>query len=208
MNKFNHVFPKPLPIALILICIFAILIPKLIYVDHISSSTRTAEFMINKPYLIVVSEMAKKESLEETIEQTGSKLISKEWKNFELVPPDRRIQLREYKLIGDLDFKVSSNDSNLGNLVLEFNQKINLNKKEFKIETKLKNKNEKVLKYNKNIIMTPDSERILNKVNVKITSEIKIKNKIPFFAREIMDEKVDKSNELDLSKIKNFFLKK
>ena len=78
----------------------------------------------------------------------------------------------------------------------------------YKIETKLNKENKKVLKYDKLITISPTSDKIFNTVKIKITSELKVKNEIPFFANKIMDEKVKRSNELDLEKTKNFLLDK
>lgn len=198
---------KKLLFVVVTICFFIFCL-KLIYIEHISSNLETIEFIIKKPYLVVVAELGEKESLEEAIENSGAKLISKEWKNFELIKPDKRLRFREYKLFGDLNFKILKNDLYLGVLSLDFNQKINLNKEEFRVETKLSNANKKILNLNKTIIIYPNEGKLIDNVKVKIKSEIKIKNKIPFFMSKIMDEKLKKSNMLDLEKTKNFLIKK
>ncbi len=210
MNKsdINWVFPRLFPVVALTFFLMIFLSSRIIYVEHVSSSLKSTEFIVNKPYLVVIAEMSDKESLENAVQNSGSKLISKEWRDFNLIQPDRRLRLKEYRLIGDLNFKVSTNDSSLGNLVLNFNQKVNLNKKEFKIETKLNKENKRVLKYNKLITMSPTSDKLFNTVKIKITSELKVKNEIPFFANKIMDKKVKRSNELDLEKTKNFLLDK
>jgi ABC-type sugar transport system permease subunit len=51
------------------------------FLDYESCSSEKISFVINKPYLTIIKDFAKKESLEKTIEDNDGKLVYKEWKN-------------------------------------------------------------------------------------------------------------------------------
>lgn len=170
--------------------------------NHESYNESSIELQLDKPYILVTKELATKQSLEKTIEDNDAKLVSKEWESFVVEVPKRIIKLREYELLGKLNFSIEKESLDLGNIKLNFEQNIDINKNIFKIDTKLKESQKNVLVLNKLIEISPFE----NKTKLIIKSEIKIKKIIPFFAKKIMDKKVEEYNKKDLENLKNKLL--
>lgn len=173
----------------------------LCYGTHESSSFEQISFVIERPYLEVVQNLAKKDSLEKIVEQNDAILVEKLWKNFNIEVPQRVLRIREYKINGVLDFVVEKHDKFLGNLNIPFTQTVNFDKNMLKIDIKLQKNHEKVTFYEKSIEITPFLSE--NKTFVEIKSKLSIKNKIPFFVKEIMDKKVDENNKKDVKKLED-----
>jgi hypothetical protein len=195
---------KKLEICLLLLifgAFFGVLGFFLCYETHESSSFEQISFTIDRPYLEVVQNLAKKDSLEKIVEQNDATLVEKSWKNFNIEVPQRVLRIKEYTINGVLDFVIEKHDKFLGNLNIPFTQSINFDKNMLKIDTKLQKNHEKVTFYEKNVEITPFLSE--NKTFVEIKSKLSIKNKIPFFAKEIMDKKVNENNKNDVKKLEN-----
>jgi len=175
------------------------------FLDYESCSSEKVSFVINKPYLTIIKDLAKKESLEKTIEDNDGKLVYKEWKNFVVEIPKKILRLREYKLEGKLDFVVEKKDNNLGNLRIPFEQNIHIDKQIFTIKTNLSEPQKNILAYNKVVEMGPSTLDGVG-TQVEINSELRIKKLIPFFLKEFMDKKVKEENQKDLEKLKKNLL--
>jgi hypothetical protein len=172
--------------------------------SHESYSEQKVEFLINKPYLATVKELATKESLEKTIEENNGRLYGKNWDIFVVELPKKILRIKEYRLQGKLSFFVEKQDADLGKIVLPFEQDISVDKDVFNINTKLKAPQESVLIYNKFVEIIPYAESGLEtKTHVIIKSELKIKKIIPNFFNKVMDEKVDAANKVDLEQLKS-----
>ena len=75
MNKsdINWVFPRLFPVVALTFFLMIFLSSRIIYVEHVSSSLKSTEFIVNKPYLVVIAEMADKESLEKAVQKVFKK---------------------------------------------------------------------------------------------------------------------------------------
>lgn len=171
------------------------------FINYESYDESSLELELNKPYILVIKELAAKESLEKTIEENDAKLIHKEWESFTVEIPNRIIRIRQYKIIGKLHFTIEKK-LQLEKIILSFEQNINMNKDVFQIDTKLKEKQKNVLVLNKFIKIIP----VENKTKLIIKSEIKIRKFIPFFVRNLMDKKVKEHNKKDLEELKKKLL--
>jgi len=185
-------------ISFILILIFGFYFS---FIDYESYNNQEVNFVINKPYLSVVKSLATKESLEKTVEESNGRLRSKNWQSFIVEVPKKILRLKEYKLEGKLDFVVEKEDDSLGRLVLQFEQNVSVDKDVFHIKTNLKEPQKNVTLYNKAIDIAPSLEDHL-KTQVSIKNEIKIKKFIPFFIKDFMDKKVEKTNKEDLENLR------
>jgi ABC-type sugar transport system permease subunit len=185
-------------ISFILILIFGFYFS---FIDYESYNTQEVNFVINKPYLSVVKSLATKESLEKTVEDGNGRLRSKNWQSFVVEVPKKILRIKEYKLEGKLDFVVEKEDDSLGRLVLPFEQNVSVDKDIFHIKTNLKEPQKNVTLYNKAIEITPSLEDHL-KTQVSIKNEIKIKKFIPFFLKDFMNKKVEKTNKEDLENLR------
>lgn len=174
---------------------------KILFKTHESNSDQQISFTIEKPYLEVVQNIAKKDFLEKIIEQNDAVLVEKTWKNFDIQVPQRVLRIKEYKIHGNLDFLIEKHDKFLGNLLIPFTQTINFDKNMLKIDTNLQKSHEKITFYEKNIEITPFLDE--NKTFVEIKSKLSIKNQIPFFLKETMDKKVDENNKKDVKKLED-----
>jgi ABC-type sugar transport system permease subunit len=171
------------------------------FIDYESYNNQEVNFVINKPYLSVVKSLATKESLEKTVEESNGRLRSKNWQSFVVEVPKKILRLKEYKLEGKLDFVVEKEDDSLGRLVLPFEQNVSVDKDIFHIKTNLKEPQKNITLYNKAIEIAPSLEDHL-KTQVSIKNEIKIKKIIPFFLKDFMDKKVEKTNKEDLENLR------
>ena len=169
-------------------------------VKHESYSSHEDSFVINKPYLSVVKSLATKDSLEKTIEDSNGRLIRKQWNNFTVEVPKRILQLREYKLEGDLEFTIEKEDSSLGHLVLPFDQTIKVNKEDFNIKTRLRAVQSNVLICSRDVEIFPSLDDPL-KTQVQVKSELKIRKLIPYFFKDFMNKKVEQTNKEDLENL-------
>lgn len=169
-------------------------------VDHESHSTCEENFVIEKPYLVVVQSLAAKEPLEKIIESNNAKLQSKQWQKFTILRPRRILNIKEYELEGTLDFNVEKNDKSLGDIVLKFQQTVDVKKDGFDIQTYLREPHPNITCYNKLIAITPLND---SKTQVNFKNEIKVKKKIPYFFKEKMDQIVEETNKDDLLNLKN-----
>lgn len=167
--------------------------------NNSSHDCQSINFVIDKPYLLAVKELAKKESLEKIIQDNKGKLIYKQWESFVVDVPQRILRLREYKIEGKLNFLMEKKDGDLGELKLPFEQNIFIDKNSFNIETKLSEEQKNIKVYNKKIIITPLEE----KIQINIKNELTITKMIPFFLNDFMDKKVIEFNKNDLELLKN-----
>lgn len=171
------------------------------FIDHESASFEQVSFAIDSPYLGVVKNLSKKDSLEHIIEESDAKLNEKSWESFDVDIPNRLLRLREYKINGVLRFIVEKNDNFLGNLVIPFKQVINFDKNMLKVEINLDGEQKKIIFYKKIIKITPIADE--NKTFFEISSKLTIKNRIFFFFKDFMDKKVVESNKKDLLQLEN-----
>lgn len=181
-------------------CIAATLFFYYSLVVHESNSVCEENFVIKKPYFEVVQSLAAKEPLEKIIESNNAKLKNKQWQKFIISRPRRLLNLKEYELEGLLDFNVEKNDKSLGDIILRFQQKVNVKKDEFNIQTYLREPHNNIICYNKIIKIIPINEF---ETQVNFESEVKVKKKIPYFFDKNMDEIVEKMNRDDLLNLKN-----
>jgi hypothetical protein len=171
---------------------------------HESHSLEQVNFFLEKPYIAVVKGLATKNSLEKIVEENDGIVANKNWENFTVEVPQRILRLREYKLEGTLKFTVQKNDQDLGKLELPFVQKINLDNHVFSLKTSLVEPQKHVLMYEKTMEMSPALEQnSIQGTHVSIRSELKVKKTIPFFFRNIMDERVAQANKKDAERLKN-----
>jgi len=188
----------------ILISIFVIIVFFLSFRKHESYSEESTEFIVNKPFLLVVKELSNKASLEKIIEQNDAVVINKNWDNFDITIPQRILRIREYKIDGTMMFEIKKEDKDLGEIFLPFVQQIKLDKNEFKIETKLKTPQKNVIRYYKLIEINPVKNE--SKTHIMIKSDLKIEKTIPIFFQKTMNEKVEKINKNDMENLKQNIL--
>jgi hypothetical protein len=170
-------------------------------VDHESNSIDQISFVVDKPYLSVVKNLSKKDSLEGIVRENDATLIEKSWENFNIDVPRRVLRVKDYKISGILYFKIEKNDSFLGKMVIPFVQTVNFDRNTLKIDIKLREIQKNLIFYEKNIKITPISDE--NKTFVEIKSELTVKNKIPFFFKDFMDKKVTENNKNDIKKLES-----
>jgi len=166
--------------------------------NHESHSLKKIEFVIEKPYLNLIRNLAKKDSLEKIIEKNGIEITNKKWHEFIVDVPDRVIRLRQYKLEGHFEFTVVKKDNYLGKLILPFEQKTLVDFQDLIIKTKLIKPNDFVTFCEKKIKIYPKNKMTA----IEVSSEIKIKKFIPFMFEELMDKKVNEFNEQDINNFK------
>jgi hypothetical protein len=172
--------------------------------EHESYSVETVEFVVEKPYLIVAKEVATKNSLEKIVEQQNGAVKGKQWTKFEVEVPQRILKLKEYSLNGEMNFVVEKNDPSLGNLILPFKQQIHMDRNMFLIETQLSESNRKIPTCSRNITISPNlDDQSLPETHIKISSSLKVKTKIFFFLKDVMDQKVKESNKTEIENTKN-----
>lgn len=169
------------------------------FINHKSESFEQTSFVLDTPYLSVVQNLAKKDALEQIVKENDAQLSEKSWENFDIDVPNRLLRIKEYKISGILHFVVEKNDNFLGKLVIPFTQIINFDKNMLKIDIKLEDTQEKILFYEKSIKITPILKE--NKTFFEINSKITIKNKIFFFFKNFMDEKVVENNKKDIEQL-------
>lgn len=165
-----------------------------------ANSVQETSFIIEKPFISVIKNLATKDSLEKTIEESDGVLVEKNWDYLNLEVPRRILRIKDYVLNGKMNFVVEKNDSDLGQLRLPFVQNVHLDDQVFSIETSLVDAQKNILSYNKNIVIKPIDN---NKTEVALKSEIKVKKFIPFFYEKYMNDKVEKNNKQDLEDLKN-----
>lgn len=172
--------------------------------SHESQSTKQIEFVIEKPYLNIVKELATKNSLEKMVEESDGTVTRKNWEFMNIEVPDRILRLKAYKIDGLLKFVVEKKDHDLGDLKLPFVQKMNLDSSMLTIETKLEEPQTGIRAYEKKVEISPVTEdkRITPSTHVSIRSELKVRKTIPFFLKKNMDDKVSETNEKDLEQLK------
>jgi hypothetical protein len=191
-------------ISVVLMLLLISLIIFVSFKEHESYGEESTEFIVNKPFLVVVKELSNKISLEKIIEQNDAVVINKNWDNFDITIPQRILRIREYKIDGTMMFEIKKEDKDLGEIFLPFVQQIKLNKNEFKIETKLKNPQKNVIHYYKLIEINPIKNE--SKTHIMIKSDLKIKRTIPIFFEKIMNDKVEKINKNDIENLKQNIL--
>ena len=169
------------------------------FLDHESPSLEQISFTIDAPYLNVVQNLAKKDALEQIVKENNAILTEKKWEKFDVDVPKRLLRLKEYKISGILHFVVEKNDKFLGDLVIPFTQKIDFDKNALKIDIKSENEQKNIVKYDKNIKITPISDE--NKTFFEISNKLIIKNKIFFLFRDFMDKKIVVSNKKDIKQL-------
>lgn len=169
------------------------------FVKHESSNKENISFILEKPFLTVVRELANKNSLEKIVEENEGVVTSKYWEEFKIDVPDRIIRLREYQIDGLLKFKVLKNDDDLGKLLLAFEQKMHLDKNQLLINTNLEKPEGSVVGYSKTIQIEPIKE---SKTKIVLSNQIVVQKTIPFFFAETMNKKVKIANEKDLENLK------
>lgn len=167
--------------------------------NHESYSIKSEEFIINKPFIIVVKGLAKKDSLEKMVEENDGIVSNKYWERFDVAVPQRILRIRDYEIDSTLKFKVIKKDGDLGELTLPFVQNMHLSKNELFINTSLIESTSSVVSYDKIIEITPIDEE---KTQIKIKNEIKVKKYIPFFLKDMMNKRVEICNEKDLENMK------
>lgn len=180
------------------IAIFSILV-FFSFVKHESSSKENISFILEKPFLTVVRELANKNSLEKIVEENEGVVTSKYWEEFQIDMPDRIIRLREYQIDGLLKFKVLKNDDDLGKLLLAFEQKMHLDKNQLLINTNLEKPEGSVVGYSKTIQIEPTKE---SKTKIVLSNQIVVQKTIPFFFAKTMNKKVQIANQKDLENLK------
>jgi hypothetical protein len=165
-----------------------------------SYSNKEESFVSDKPFLVVIKNLATKKSFEEIIEQNDAVLEEKTWDYLDISIPKRVLKIREYELNGKMNFSILKKDLDLGELRLFFEQLIHLDKKSLNIKIDLLKEHKNVIIYNKTVEIVPLDEKS-SKIFIK--SEIKINKFIPFFYENYMNEKVEKNNEKDILELKN-----
>ena len=183
----------------LLIC-FLIISFFLTFKNISSFSSKEESFVSDKPFLVVIKNLATKKSFEEIIEQNDAVLEEKTWDYLDISIPKRVLKIREYELNGKMNFSILKKDLDLGELRLFFEQLIHLDKKSLNIKIDLLKEHKNVIIYNKTVEIVPLDEKS-SKIFIK--SEIKIKKFIPFFYENYMNKKVEKNNKKDILELKN-----
>jgi hypothetical protein len=190
---------KKILFCFLLIC-FLIISFFLTFKNISSYSSKEESFVSDKPFLVVIKNLATKKSFEKIIEQNDAVLEEKTWDYLDISIPKRVLKIREYELNGKMNFSILKKDLDLGELRLFFEQLIHLDKKSLNIKIDLLKEHKNVITYNKTVEIVPLDEKS-SKIFIK--SEIKIKKFIPFFYENYMNKKVEKNNEKDILKLKN-----
>jgi hypothetical protein len=174
-------------------------------INHESRTELECEFIIDKPYILVVKSLATKNSMEKMIQENEGVITYKNWENFNVEVPKRILRLKEYKLDGKLRFTVEKIDHDLGHIKLPFVQELHLDNHILNIKTGLIASQKQIIVYNKVIEISPlvENETSLQKTHVSIKSELKVKKLIPFFFKDFMNDKVKQTNQKDIDQIKN-----
>lgn len=168
--------------------------------NNVSHAVKEESFVIEKPFIAVVKNLATKDSLERMIEESDATLIEKKWEYLDLEVPKRILRIKDYKLNGKLVFVIEKKDADLGDLKIPFVQNVHLDNNVFNVKTNLSSQQKNILFYEKVIEIKPLDERS-SKVYLK--SEIKIEKTIPFFFKNYMNKKVEQNNEQDFKELKN-----
>jgi hypothetical protein len=190
---------KKMLFCFLLIC-FLIISFFLTFKNISSFSSKEESFVSDKPFLVVIKNLATKKSFEEIIEQNDAVLEEKTWDYLDISIPKRVLKIREYELNGKMNFSILKKDLDLGELRLFFEQLIHLDKKSLNIKIDLLKEHKNVIIYNKTVEIVPLDEKS-SKIFIK--SEIKIKKFIPFFYENYMNKKVEKNNKKDILELKN-----
>lgn len=167
---------------------------------NISNSHIEESIIIEKPFLVVLKNLAKKSSFEKIIEQNDANLIEKKWDYLNVEVPRRILRIKDYQLNGVMNFSIEKYDKDLGKLELKFIQNIHLDENLLIIKINLYEQHKNIILYEKNIKVQPIDQKT-SKISIK--SEIKIKKYIPFFIKNNMNEKVQKNNEKDILNLIN-----
>jgi hypothetical protein len=171
-----------------------------VFTNNVSTSCIEQSFVLDEPFLMLIKDLAKKDSFEKIIEQNDAILVDKTWNYLEIDLPKKILRIREYQMNGELKFTIQKHDESLGNIELKFIQIIHLDKDLLKVNIHLIKEHKNVILYNKILEIRPMNQY---SSNIYIKSELKIKKFIPFFAKNYMNEKVKKNNEKDVILLKN-----
>lgn len=171
---------------------------KVLFVLHTSKSEEKIEIVLDQTYFSAIKKLATKNSLEKVAEKNNSKIISKNWDYLNLEMP-KILRPKTWVVDGKLNFSTTTFDKDLGELQLDFCQKVNIEKENFIIQTYLSKPCTNILEYNKEIKITP----LDNKIQLNLFSEIKISKFIPSYFADYMNKKVKENNKKDLEELKN-----
>lgn len=183
---------------IIIIIILLVLLTPLLFLKKINiEEERNFEFNVDKSYLEVVKNILNKKSLEEVLEKNNAVLIEKKWEYLN-IEPLFLLRPRMWEVDGKMHFKIKKADKNLGPIELEFQQTINYNKDNLKIDVFLEKEKDFLKKYENHINIIPNYE----KTRIKIKNLIKIEMFIFSFLKPYIHKKLNKFIEEDIIKIK------
>ena len=171
---------KKLIIKLTLLFLIALVLSYFNLFKKISvDSTKTGSTALNNTYLKVLINLGKKSSFEEILSSNNSKLLEKNWDNFEF-NLERPIRIRNWNLDAKGHFAIQTNSKDIKE-DLEILQEIKMSKKEIIISNKLKKESNFIKKFNTKIKIldtTPVSLVLENQIIYSRTVPIWLENQI------------------------------
>jgi hypothetical protein len=171
---------------------------KILIIKHISKSEETIRIVLDEPYFSAVKKLVSKNSLEKIAEKNNSKITNKEWDYLNLEMP-KILRPRTWVVDGRLKFSTITNDQDLGQIVLDFCQDVDIEKEILIIRTYLENPSTNILEYEKEIKITP----LDKKIELFLSSKIKIAKTIPAFCADYMNKKVKLHNQKDIKQLED-----
>lgn len=171
---------------------------KVLFILHTSTSEENATIVLDQTYFSAIKKLATKNSLEKIAEKNNSKIIDKNWEYLNLEMP-KILRPKTWIVDGKLNFSTKTIDKDLGEMQLDFCQDVNIEKENFIIKTYLSKPCANILEYNKEIKIIP----LDKKIQIELSSKIKITKKIPAYFADYMNKQVKEHNKKDLEDLKN-----
>lgn len=157
---------------------------KKISVDNVETGSTT----LNNTYLKVLINLGKKSSFEEILSSNNSKLLEKNWDNFEF-NLERPIRIRTWNLDAKGHFTIQTNSKDIKE-DLEILQEIKMSKKEIIISNKLKEESTFIKKFNTKIKILDTSP-----VSLVLENQIVYSRTVPIWLEDNIKKRVEDYNK-------------